>query len=555
MKRLKFVIYFLVLSFFFIGPAAEASIDQIIRDAMKDSAVNYLQDNGVLQAEAGEYSAEITRAEILRMAMAAGGVPLDVYKSDYFTDVFAHSWWAPYIWKAADVGWVRGFGDGTFRPDNAVTVAEALKIISQVLNVEVGTASPNEDWFIPYMKHYADKGLFRSDRSVGPNTKMKKIEVYETLYHLLLFLKGEMMPEPYPEDFADLVEEEVPESLVTAGCQPDPEIDPDICFFGKPRIMRDAKGCYERIYCERDDFEPPVVKVLSPTVSPVRESTVEIVLEANEPVACEFRRSCVKNMKTMEESCAAIDETEIDWTQYSFGGTGSFVSEVDDDSRYDITLMCVDRGGNVEDVRIIFDTNLGLTEVSLPPPSSSTLDFPEVTGILKVKLASDPRYGERGSPTADMKVFGFEVVSRSGNTDIRMAEVTLTITGGVTATDFKLYDASDNTVIDTSGVTHLPGSITRLTMSYAGTSSTQSTISGGGSKRYYLEADVSATTPDQSIHVQIADLGNRFSGPANPGDLIFDIRSQADKSVFNRVFWVDQSPNSVVPPPMTFSSF
>lgn len=73
----------------------------------------------------------VTRAEFLAMALRL----LDVEPTsggETFSDVSPSHWAAAYIRTAAGQGIVSGYPDGTFRPDQTVTRAEAAKIINQI---------------------------------------------------------------------------------------------------------------------------------------------------------------------------------------------------------------------------------------------------------------------------------------------------------------------------------------------------------------------------------------------------------------------------------------
>lgn len=43
-------------------------------------------------------------------------------------------WAREEIGKAASLGWIQGYEDGTFRPDQSITRAEAMTMINRVLN-------------------------------------------------------------------------------------------------------------------------------------------------------------------------------------------------------------------------------------------------------------------------------------------------------------------------------------------------------------------------------------------------------------------------------------
>lgn len=51
-----------------------------------------------------------------------------------FSDVPSTHWAYSAIASAAEKGWINGYSDGTFRPDNNITRAEAVTLTNAVLN-------------------------------------------------------------------------------------------------------------------------------------------------------------------------------------------------------------------------------------------------------------------------------------------------------------------------------------------------------------------------------------------------------------------------------------
>ena len=51
---------------------------------------------------------------------------------DSFTDISGH-WAKAEIEQAAALGWIKGYPDGTFRPDSNITRAEAIVLLNRVL--------------------------------------------------------------------------------------------------------------------------------------------------------------------------------------------------------------------------------------------------------------------------------------------------------------------------------------------------------------------------------------------------------------------------------------
>ena len=58
-----------------------------------------------------------------------------------FSDVGGGSAYAPYVRIAVQQGWISGYTDGSFRPDNAVTLEEACTVVLKLLGYDVTTLS------------------------------------------------------------------------------------------------------------------------------------------------------------------------------------------------------------------------------------------------------------------------------------------------------------------------------------------------------------------------------------------------------------------------------
>ena len=75
-------------------------------------------------------NANITRAEFATMLCRFSGAS-DSGKSS-FTDISGH-WARSYIEAVCAEGWVKGYGDGTFRPDAYITRAEVMTMLNRML--------------------------------------------------------------------------------------------------------------------------------------------------------------------------------------------------------------------------------------------------------------------------------------------------------------------------------------------------------------------------------------------------------------------------------------
>ncbi|RUT47267.1 VWA domain-containing protein [Paenibacillus anaericanus] len=85
---------------------------------------------------------QITRAEFA--AIASRFDNLDEQENTLFSDIKDH-WAAKYIVSAANKGWIKGYPDGTFKPNQYITRAEAMAFINSVLNRKTRVPGIHED--------------------------------------------------------------------------------------------------------------------------------------------------------------------------------------------------------------------------------------------------------------------------------------------------------------------------------------------------------------------------------------------------------------------------
>ena len=103
-------------------------------DYWANTAISTMTGLGIVQGRSAttfDPKAPITRAQF-----AAICARFDTGKSSgtqSFTDIKGH-WAEKYIERAAELGWIKGFEDGSFRPDTYITRAQAMTMINRVLN-------------------------------------------------------------------------------------------------------------------------------------------------------------------------------------------------------------------------------------------------------------------------------------------------------------------------------------------------------------------------------------------------------------------------------------
>ena len=87
-------------------------------------------------------SAPITRAEFA--TIAAKFDDLELGSASKFTDIFGH-WAEQYITSSENKGWIKGYPDMTFKPEQDITRAEAMTLINNVLGRKVPAENIHPD--------------------------------------------------------------------------------------------------------------------------------------------------------------------------------------------------------------------------------------------------------------------------------------------------------------------------------------------------------------------------------------------------------------------------
>ena len=117
-----------------------------------NNAISTMVNAGIIQGyEDGTFrpNNNITRAEFAAIASRFMSSGYDV-EEDLFTDIANH-WARQNINDAAMTKWINGYPDGTFLPDKAITRAEAVTLVNNVLQ-----RKPDADHLLDSMIHWPD---------------------------------------------------------------------------------------------------------------------------------------------------------------------------------------------------------------------------------------------------------------------------------------------------------------------------------------------------------------------------------------------------------------
>jgi len=103
------------------------------------SALQTVQVLGIINGDENgslNLSANVTRAQFAKMMIAASSYRDTVSataSSSPFKDVSYTYWAASYIQQAVTAGWLTGYTDGTYKPDNSVKIEEAATAVLKML--------------------------------------------------------------------------------------------------------------------------------------------------------------------------------------------------------------------------------------------------------------------------------------------------------------------------------------------------------------------------------------------------------------------------------------
>lgn len=215
-----------ILLFLLITSVAYAFTD-VPYEHPHSTAISYLESNGIVEGYPdGTFMPDIliNRVEFLKIILEGTNVPLDIVNSTNFADVDESEWYAPYIKKAKYEGWIQGYPDNTFRPDQPINKVEALKILGEVQNWdrlarEQVPEAPFEDtyrfsWYSPYA-HFAKENdlLFDEESHLYPEMEINRGYMAELVYQTIMKDVIRYEPEKSVEEkIAQIAEIETPDT-------------------------------------------------------------------------------------------------------------------------------------------------------------------------------------------------------------------------------------------------------------------------------------------------------------------------------------------------------
>lgn len=179
------------------------SFTDVSRETEQGRAIMEYASKGVINGFSdGTFGGEktVTRAEIAKITTLASGHNPDPPSTPIFCDVPVSEWFAPFVHYFSENGYAQGFVGGDcslqryFSPHNPVLRGEAIKMIFEILGIEVSLLEKQETtgfpdvapdhWLAPYARKAWEENIFRGydDGNFYPNIPATRGEI-------ILFLK------------------------------------------------------------------------------------------------------------------------------------------------------------------------------------------------------------------------------------------------------------------------------------------------------------------------------------------------------------------------------
>ncbi|MBD3156689.1 septal ring lytic transglycosylase RlpA family protein [Candidatus Peregrinibacteria bacterium] len=178
-------------------------------------ALKYLSENNIINGyEDGSFKPDtlVNRAEALKMILEAQNLITAHYITNHslggasfnenpltFTDIYKSVWYYPYIKKGVELGIVKGYEDGTFKPDQTVNRVESFKMIMESDDIVLPEVTENpfadvdmNTWFAPYLLEAKLREIiyYTMNNTVNPNKEMTRSRFAELVYRYIRSKEG-----------------------------------------------------------------------------------------------------------------------------------------------------------------------------------------------------------------------------------------------------------------------------------------------------------------------------------------------------------------------------
>lgn len=178
-------------------PAAVLPFTDVLADNPHFAALTALKSKGLVAGYAdGTFRPDnpVTRAEATTFILRGINQTVREKLNLVFPDVSAQAWYAKYVSTAFELGFVKGYPDGKFRPDATVNLAEFFTMLFVGAKVDIDpqvtVALPEgmtaDNWFAPYFQEAIKKNILEvKDNKVEPGKQLTRGDIADILYKVM----------------------------------------------------------------------------------------------------------------------------------------------------------------------------------------------------------------------------------------------------------------------------------------------------------------------------------------------------------------------------------
>ncbi len=182
----------------FVIAAPYASFNDVPNTHPNFTAIMELKSKGVITGYPdGTFKPdkEINRVETLKIILLGAGINTIGAKSKaMFGDISAKEWYYPYLNTALDKQIINGYPDGTFKPQQTVSLAENLKILINTKGIDISELvvvnNPYADalkdqWYSKYVQYAKNNNWISADsnNSIYPAQGMTRGKLAQLIYN------------------------------------------------------------------------------------------------------------------------------------------------------------------------------------------------------------------------------------------------------------------------------------------------------------------------------------------------------------------------------------
>lgn len=161
-----------------------------ITTSWAEAAICHLYSEGVVQGYSEKTflpNNDVTRAEFLKMVLEYKGYVVYSVQSAAFTDTNSGDWYYQYVSFAHSKGFVSGYSDGSFHPNDPITRAEAVTLVMKEAGISAYDTSNifhtftdvhSTDWFAVSVAAGVDKSIIQGygDGTFRPDDNITRAE-------------------------------------------------------------------------------------------------------------------------------------------------------------------------------------------------------------------------------------------------------------------------------------------------------------------------------------------------------------------------------------------